>query len=1127
MNYGRVNTIAGYHSKLLRRSWVFKMYVVLTFCCTVFLQLFFQSDIVGTCTSPVLASAIPNTVAYLMEMFLIFPVLFSTCSLWFRYRTGDTTDAIYVRPVSNTEFVLGAMWGIFQVFFGINVIFLLTCSMIHLFGASSPFYIGMYLFYLMTLLVPTLVYLLGLSFAVKSWIGNQALSSLILFCYIVLTVLFLRDYKLGIFDPFAWRFPNMISEVVGHPDLQGYLLRRGCWLLVGCGLIGYSMIGFKRLSNIVGIHRMQGVVASLLLLCGLLLGGLAFSFQQERKILRGEYIETYNKYNDRVKLKLISQDILCEQVGECIVGESCMEVKNEESRSLSDVVLYLNPLLKVTSLTCAGNELSFKRENQVIVVSKTLLPGETCELKLGYAGGIDENICYLDVQEDFGERYIYLEDRFTLLIPECLWYPVTVPPVNPESSFHIETNFTNYTLKVVAPRDGMVISPGARTMVEDTIVFKDEHPLPGIFLCIGRYEKAALTVDTIDYELYVFKGHDGGIDRTGNIEKILPAVLSDIKIDIELTKGKRYPFQRFMLVESPLSLSSCYRNERGRSERVQPECVFLPERGNGIIAFQKMCDDKTGVQKVGAAMEEESSIEMLFRSFVYSNFIDEYTRSRLDVKNRFFSTVLGKEIDHFEHEKNMTDISSLFFDYTMFIRSRDFPVIDIVFKMLLRNENTIKFDGLMPISNSGRQEAIRYFAGNSFEMALADKNISPDFFYELLKVKSEDLRNLMMLAGVSSDDFKEFLFGFMERNAFREVEFSRLNEECIEILGIDLERMLSSWYRTSQVPKFIIRDFVTRWIKNSPDDQGPGRDSKMQVQFRTYNSSEVDGVVSFFSEYYDVSQSGDASPGNKKLLQKNFLVEAGVGKEITFVTDQLLTTGAINTNISGNLPNEIRYSLYPFSSTLDTTESITTLDSSFFYSSSDEIIVDNEDPGFHVFDVEKRNKWFLRSDHSSMKCGNKSIMGVYIPEWTYFIDAGYYGNHIRSGISKTAGKGDAQVEWCVKLPQSGEYEVFAYIYQAVSVRVLGSTERYQVGGKTIDVGRTGNVVAADAIPKQYYTVCHDEGEEEIVIETKGISGWVSLGRFNFSAGEYKVTLSDKGELNQEIEADAMKWVRCD
>lgn len=90
-----------------------------------------------------------------------------------------------------------------------------------------------------------------------------------------------------------------------------------------------------------------------------------------------------------------------------------------------------------------GKKFGFHRENQVIVVQKELQPGENITLRIEYDGKIDERICYLDISDKeydhaywldkkwrFGKRSAFVENGYTLLLPECLWYPVAVPPVN-------------------------------------------------------------------------------------------------------------------------------------------------------------------------------------------------------------------------------------------------------------------------------------------------------------------------------------------------------------------------------------------------------------------------------------------------------------------------------------------------------------------------------------------------------------------------------------------------------------------------------------------------------------------------------------------------------------------------
>ena len=109
---------------------------------------------------------------------------------------------------------------------------------------------------------------------------------------------------------------------------------------------------------------------------------------------------------------------------------------------------------------------------------------------------------------------------------------------------------------------------------------------------------------------------------------------------------------------------------------------------------------------------------------------------------------------------------------------------------------------------------------------------------------------------------------------------------------------------------------------------------------------------------------------------------------------------------------------------------------------------------------------------------------------------------------KKSGSGSNKAEWTTQIQIPGFYEVFVY---AIDYPRMG----------WFRMGRGENK------KYQYYTVKHDDGEEEVSVETggRGQQGWITLGSFYFSPGEAKVTLSDKGsEPNQVIIADAVKWV---
>lgn len=123
-------------------------------------------------------------------------------------------------------------------------------------------------------------------------------------------------------------------------------------------------------------------------------------------------------------------------------------------------MLYLNPALKIYSMGEEGKKLSFHREQQLVVIERPLLPGDSVTLQLAYRGKIDETICYPDISWEnkqsagkyeprsrlkglfnFGVHYAFADERYTLLLPGCLWYPVTVPPVNDDLSLCAGSEF--------------------------------------------------------------------------------------------------------------------------------------------------------------------------------------------------------------------------------------------------------------------------------------------------------------------------------------------------------------------------------------------------------------------------------------------------------------------------------------------------------------------------------------------------------------------------------------------------------------------------------------------------------------------------------------------------------------
>lgn len=201
--------------------------------------------------------------------------------------------------------------------------------------------------------------------------------------------------------------------------------------------------------------------------------------------VRELYAETYNKYQKFPKGNVISNTLEVEQKGNVLSGKSTLLVKNQGDQELSEIILYLNPALVVSVIKEDETDVAFERENQVIRVTRRLLSGEDVKLTVEYSGGIDERVCYLDVDFDklfqlqpipghsstAGKRFAFVGDDFTVLTPECLWYPVARPSVNPASPYDALPDFTSYSLRVASTDGRTVIAPGKREAKEGGCLF--------------------------------------------------------------------------------------------------------------------------------------------------------------------------------------------------------------------------------------------------------------------------------------------------------------------------------------------------------------------------------------------------------------------------------------------------------------------------------------------------------------------------------------------------------------------------------------------------------------------------------------------------------------------------------
>ena len=1115
MNLHNISTISRYETRLLRRGWLFRIFAILSLVTVTGCHVIFQSNMFNAqWDMTAMSCSIPFVNTYIFNIAQSIIAIFLAGSFLKRDKKLDTAEVIYVHPMSNADYIVGKTWGIIQVFVGLNLVGMAIAMLIHFFASDSSFSVYPYFFYLFTLSLPSLIFVLGLSFVIMSLTRNQAVTFVVMLGFIGVTLFYLGDVEHGAFDFFAMTLPNIFSDVVGHADLKPYLTQRLAFLLLGIALLIFTIVMVQRLP----LHPRKNVWLRIAA-CVVLLGGAGFLYEyvghfQEIKSRREVYVDTYRKYSQEKRGSLLRQQLSYAQRDGRMRAEALLTVQNRQREVLDRLVFYLNPLLQVTEITQDGRPVEFEREEQAVVVKLSLRPDEVATLRMAYEGGVDENICYVDVNDEdfyntvngnttlrFGKHYAFLDKRFTLLTPEVLWYPVCQPPVNPENPYNLRKDFTEYVLRVANPEGRTVLSQGKETVSGDTVVFVNETRLPGISLAIGDYEKKSIEVDSTEFAFYVFEGHDIYSDVFVEIQDTLEGFIRDLKTDYELRKGRKYPFRRFALTETPVSFAGYVRNWKGNSEQIQPEYVFLNEWGVTLDAnmkAQKKLYTKWMQEREGESAEPLDIELRVLRGFVQWNLQEETMR---EVEGSMILNMATRDWD-VTTMLNPYDISALFFNYSNSTYSKDFPIMDVVLNIMQKQEDNDPgrrwrrmFSGM-----SDAQRAAIYLDGKSFEQAIQDKELSQVIFYEMLKLKANYLKNYVT-SKIPAKEFKQFMSDFAEAHRFSETTFSELNKEFVEKFHFNLMDLIPGWYTSTKIPVILVKGTAAEEV--SIDER-----TKYVVHFYVHNPTDCEAVISVEIEERRGGPRGGRGGGfgaEEEELPTNYIIGPNEYKEIRMLCDERPNNMVINTNIAQNIPSEVMQNFQKIEEmSTDTTTGIFDIDESVFMLGSDEIVVDNEDKGFRVIEANQKNKLQnLFRKESEDKYKNLNFWSP-PTRWTATVGISFYGDYINSCMYKKVGSGNNKAEWTAKIPESGYYEVYVYVPQAPGPRWMNREENFQ-----------------------YYTVKHDDGEEEISVKMTGpgSEGWFMPGSFYFSEGDATVTLSDKGSgARQLIYADAVKWV---
>jgi ABC-type transport system involved in multi-copper enzyme maturation permease subunit len=201
-------SIARYERKTLFRSWFFRIFSGLALIVLFFVNFLFMSE---AGMSRWMFSAIPSTIPYFNLLILNVAqakiAVFLASDFLKRDKKLDTTEVIYMRPMTNSEYVLGKTWGNIEVFLFLNILILAMALIFNFLSQGAAVNPSAYLMYLLLISIPTLVFIVGLSFFAMSVIQNQAVTFVIILGYIGITLFVLQENTISFSTIWLSRYP--------------------------------------------------------------------------------------------------------------------------------------------------------------------------------------------------------------------------------------------------------------------------------------------------------------------------------------------------------------------------------------------------------------------------------------------------------------------------------------------------------------------------------------------------------------------------------------------------------------------------------------------------------------------------------------------------------------------------------------------------------------------------------------------------------------------------------------------------------------------------------------------------------------------------------------------------------
>ncbi len=1157
-----IATVARYEARTLRRSWFFRLFSIGAVFIFTMLNIGLFSPIGDESWEMVaIPSALPLVNLYLLNIAQAIVVIFLAADFLKRDKKLDTNEVLYTRSMSNLEYVIGKTWGILRLFLSINIIILGIGLLMNIISKTMDIDILSYLEYILLITVPTIIFSLGLAFMMMSVIRNQAITFLLLLGYAALNMFYLYFRAGSVFDYMAYGFPLFKSGIIGFDSPGIVLNQRLIYFFLGLMLVMGTALIFKRLPQ-SRLQRMITVISIIVFTTGfgITLFNTLSHFYGNRN-LKEKVIETNRQFENELFPSTIEASIDLTHKGVIIDAAASLKILNDNESELSRYLFSLNPSLKVSNVYRSDKELPFRMTGHVVEVmpGQPLAPGDCDSLVFKYSGKINEAFCYPNYSDNIkdypyqiamlnvNKRQAFLREDYVLLTPETHWYPVTGLNYYPDNPARIKIDFVKFSLKARSEQNLVAVSQGVMEETDGSYIYTPDTPLTGLTVAFGNYQCDRLKADSVEYLAWHYPGNDYYKKDLAELKDTLPMLVSGIMRDLENSFSTRYPFKTLSLIEVPVQFYSYPRKSTQTRAEVQPSMVILPEKlstiGRNAGFAKRFAQQKRNMARNNQVITDKELQVRLFNNLLRTTFMDAQN----------IRLVNGVPVN--EPGRYLLGPSFYFFKNNFY--SDEYPVINAVFEAHLQQVTlpgrSQAIGGMMQnLSDNDRANLI--LQGQSLKELLT-KNPEGDTIKTVLTVKGDYLFNLIR-ANTGINEFNDWFKKYIDDNSFKRINIRKFNNDIKNRYGFDFYPFLKNWFEGQGQPGFLFSNlqayeivvnervrYQVTFVVSNPEPSG----GLFNVSFRTGGPQVGERLMAV--DVVRRGGGGGGGPGGNiqitfqgrgmeaSNISKIVYVGPDEAKKVGVVLDAQPRAMLINTLFSKNLPGEINMTVNNISKTRRREpefEGEEILEKIPPFTEENEIVVDNEDPGFATSKQDDSNPLKKLMGINRTRGENyQQLNMIFIPDyWQSVIQTNYYGKYVRSAVYTRPGAGDKTVTWKGIISQPGYYDVYSYIGKSgdqISIRA-GGGPMGRSGGPPGSPGEGGPGMQAGRGNRDnpyrdfHFKVYHDDGVEDVTIEYENAEpGWNKLGTYYLSPDTVMVEMTNKTE-GRLVVGDAVKWV---